>query len=94
MTQTFESRTRASASKDPENPEIRLERTPLKNPYSHQSPETPSIALKEFSFCADPDVEEGVRFRRGGPKFGRTLGSWRIWGGLRVRAKGFSGLRV
>ncbi|CAE7479473.1 GSTU19 [Symbiodinium natans] len=34
----------------------------------------PEKLIEEFSFCADPDVEEGVRFRRGGPKFGRSRG--------------------
>ena len=30
-----------------------------------------SVSWQEFSFCADPDVEEGVRFRRG-LRHGRT----------------------
>ncbi|CAE7036721.1 GSTU19 [Symbiodinium sp. CCMP2456] len=34
----------------------------------------PEKLIEEFSYCADPDVEEGVRFRRGGPKSLRSRG--------------------
>jgi len=36
----------------------------------------PEKLIEECSYCADPDVEEGVRFRRGGPKNGRTRGGY------------------